>query len=134
MLYSTIVQRDETGLTRIYEAAKELDDSNVLEAILLCKFDIRKVEQTLNIVREYQARLNIESMELVAFSEHFIEEYATDNNQCFHMALRLVRKIGTTITGSMKIFRQYCPVVRKRKEGAENIVPVLDYKSQLHSQ
>lgn len=127
MLYSTIVQRDETGLTRIYEAAKELEDSNVLEAILLCKFDIRKVEQTLNIVREYQARLNIESMELVAFSEHFIEEYATDNNQCFHMALRLVRKIGTTITGSMKIFRQYCPVVRKRKEGAGNIVPVLDY-------
>lgn len=41
MLYSTIVQRDETGLNQIYEAAKELEDLNVLEAILLCKFDIR---------------------------------------------------------------------------------------------
>lgn len=79
MLYSTIVQRDETGLNQIYEAAKELEDLNVLEAIILCKFDIRKVEQTLNLVRMYQARLNIESMELVAFSERFIEEYATDN-------------------------------------------------------
>ena len=127
MLYSTIVQRDETGLTQIYEAAKELEDLNVLEAILLCKFDIRKVEQTLNLVRMYQARLNIESMELVAFSENFIEEYATDNNKCFHIALKLVRKIGTTITGSMKIFRKYCPIVRKRLEGSDNIVPVLDY-------
>lgn len=127
MLYSTVVQRDETGLTQIYEAAQELEDLNVLEAILTCKFDIRKVEQTLNLVRMYQARLNIESMELVAFSENFIEEYATDNNKCFHIALKLVRKIGTTITGSMKIFRKYCPVVRKRLDGSDNIVPVLDY-------
>lgn len=138
MLYSTVVQRDETGLTQIYEAAQELEDLNVLEAILTCKFDIRKVEQTLNLVRMYQARLNIESMELVAFSENFIEEYATDNNKCFHIALKLVRKIGTTITGSMKIFRKYCPVVRKRLEGSDNIVPVLDYSRlrfhQYHSQ
>lgn len=138
MLYSTIVQRDETGLIQIYDAAKELEDLNVLEAILLCKFDIKKVEQTLNLVRMYQARLNIESMELVAFSENFIEEYATDNNKCFHMALKLVRKIGTTITGSMKIFRKYCPVVRKKLEGSNNIVPVLDYSRltfrQYHSQ
>lgn len=138
MLYSTIVQRDETGLEQIYEAAQELEDLNVLEAIISCKFDIRKVEQTLNLVRMYQARLNIESMALVTFSENFIEEYATDNNKCFHVALRLVRKIGTTITGSMKIFRKYCPVVRKRLEGSDNIVPVLDYSRltfrQYHSQ
>jgi hypothetical protein len=138
MLYSTIVQRDETGLTQIYEAAKELEDLNVLEAILLCRFDIRKVEQTLNLVRMYQARLNNESMELVAFAETFIDEYATDNNKCFHIALKLVRKIGTTITGSMKIFRKYCPTVRKRLEGSNNIVPVLDYSRltfrQYHSQ
>jgi len=138
MLYSTIVQRDETGLNQIYGAAKELEDLNVLEAIISCKFDMRKVEQTLNLVRMYQARLNIESMELVAFSEHFIEEYATDNNKCFHIALKLVRKIGTTITGSMRIFRKYCPVVRKRLEGSDNIVPVLDYSRltfrQYHSQ
>lgn len=138
MLYSTIVQRDETGLTQIYEAALELEEQNVLEAILLCKFDMKKVEQTLNLVRMYQARLNIESIELVAFSENFIEEYATDNNKCFHIALQLVRKIGTTITGSMKIFRKYCPVVRKKLEGSDNIVPTLDYSRltfrQYHSQ
>ena len=68
MLYSTIVQRDETGLNQIFEAAKEFDELNVLEAIVDCRFDKRKIEQTLSLVRMYQMRLNIESAELVAFS------------------------------------------------------------------
>lgn len=125
MLYSTIVQRDETGLNQIFNAAQEFEELNVLEAILDCNFNKRKLEQTLNLVRMYQMRLNIESAELVSFSESFIEQYATDNNKCFRVALKLVRKIGTTITGSMKIFRKFCPIVRNRLEGT--FVPVLDY-------
>lgn len=126
MLYSTIVQRDETGLKQIYEAALEFEEQNALEALISCKFDVKKTFQTLNIVRMYQARLNLESMELVEFSEHFIEEYATDHNECFRIAEKLVRRIGTTITGSMKIFRMFCPVVRRKLESG-NVVPVLDY-------
>ena len=106
MLYSTIVQRDEKGLNQIYEAAQEFEELNVLEAILDCNFNKRKLEQTLNLVRMYQMRLNIESAELVAFSESFIEQYATDNNKCFRVALKLVRKIGTTITLTLQ------PVIR----------------------
>ena len=66
-------------------------------------------------------------MELVAFSENFIEEYATDHNECFRLTEKLVRRIGTTITGSMKIFRKFCPVVRRKLDGSGNIVPTLDY-------
>ena len=127
MLYSTIVQRDQTGFNQIYDAAREFEELNALEAIIACKFDKKKVEQTLNLVRMYQLRLNNESMELVAFSENFIEEYATDHNECFRLTEKLVRRIGTTITGSMKIFRKFCPVVRRKLDGAGNIVPTLDY-------
>ena len=127
MLYSTIVQRDATGFNQIYNAAREFEEMNVLEAIIACKFDKKKVEQALNLVRMYQARLNNESMEIVAFSENFIEEYATDHNECFRLTEKLVRRIGTTITGSMKIFRKFCPVVRRKLDGAGNIVPTLDY-------
>ena len=127
MLYSTIVPRDQTGFNQIYDAAREFEELNALEAIIACKFDKKKVEQTLNLVRMYQLRLNNESMELVAFSENFIEEYATDHNECFRLTEKLVRRIGTTITGSMKIFRKFCPVVRRKLDGAGNIVPTLDY-------
>ena len=36
MLYSTIVQRDETGFNEIFEAAREFTDQNALEVILDC--------------------------------------------------------------------------------------------------
>lgn len=127
MLYSTIVQRNETGFNQMYLAACEFEEMNVLEAIIYCKFDKKKVEQTLNLVRMYQARLNIESMDLVEFSDNFIEAYATDHNECFRVAEKLVRRIGTTITGSMKIFRKFCPVVRRKLDSVGNIVPTLDY-------
>lgn len=126
MLYSTVVQRDESGFNQIYEAALQFEELNVMQAIIDCKFDQRKTEQTLNLVRMYQVRLNIESMDLVAFSENFIESYATDHNECFRLAEKLIRRIGTTITGSMKIFRKFCPVVHRKLKGS-NIVPTLDY-------
>lgn len=138
MLYSTIVQRDETGFNQISGAAREFEEQNALEAIVSCKFTKKKVEQTLNLVRMYQARLNIESMDLIEFSETFIEQYATDHNQCFRITEKLVRRIGTTITGSMKVFRKFCPVVRRKLDGAANIVPTLDYSRltfrQFHGQ
>ena len=65
-------------------------------------------------------------MELVAFSENFIEQYSTDHNECFRIAEKLVRRIGTTITGSMKIFRTFCPVVKRQLDKGV-IVPTLDY-------
>jgi len=47
MIIKTIVQRDETGLTMIYEKAKEFDQENALEAIVSCKFSKRMVGQVL---------------------------------------------------------------------------------------
>lgn len=37
MLYSTIVQRDETCFNMLLEAAREFEEENVLEAIIACK-------------------------------------------------------------------------------------------------
>ena len=59
MLYTTIVQRDETGLNMIYVGAKKFEIENALEAIIACKFNLRKVEKVLSLVRMYQNRLNI---------------------------------------------------------------------------
>lgn len=127
MLYTTIVQRNYTGFNQLYDAARAFEELNAMEAIVACKFNLKKVQQTLNLVRMYQARLNIESMDLVEFSETFIEQYATDHNECFRIAEKLVRRIGTTITGSMKIFRKFCPVVRRKLDKYGNVVPALDY-------
>lgn len=134
MLYSSIVTRDESGFNQIYEAARQFEEENVMQGLIECKFNQKKVEQTLMLVRMYQNRLNIESMDLVEFSENFIDEYATDNNECFRLAEKLVRRIGTTMTGSMKIFRKFCPVVRRQIDTRGNVVPTLDYSRLNHRQ
>lgn len=138
MLYSTIVQRDETGFNMLFEAARAFEEENVLEGILACHFTHKKLEQTLNLVRMYQARLNIESMDLAEFSVNFIEQYATNHNECFRITEKLVRRIGTTFTGSIKLFRKFCPVVHRKLDGTGNVVPVLDYSRltcrQFHGQ
>lgn len=127
MIFSTIVQRNEEGLNQIYEAACDFEALNVLEGILACKFDLKKVKQTLCYVREYQNRLNIESMDLAEFGEHFIENYATDHNECFRTAERLLRKNGTTITGSMKVFRAFCKRNHSRVLGVGKVCSALDH-------
>lgn len=132
MLYSTLVTRDESGFNQIYEAARQFEEENVMQGLIECKFNHKKVEQTLLLVRMYQNRLNIESMDLVEFSDNFIDEYATDHNECFRIAEKLVRRIGTTMTGSMKIFRKFCPVVRRQIDARGNIVPTLDYSRLNH--
>ncbi len=134
MLYSTILQRDQTGFDQIYEAARSFEEEKVLEAIIICKFDTKKLNQTLNLVRIYQLKLINESMDLVEFSQTFIEEYATDHNECFRLTERLIRRIGTTMTGSMKIFRKFCPVVRRKLDDRGNIVPTLEYSRLVFKQ
>lgn len=123
MLYSTIVTRNETGLNQIYEAAREFEEENVLEALVTCKFNMKKVEQTLNLVRMYQYRLNNESMDLVEFSEYFIQQYATDNNNCFRVAEKLTRLSGTTPEDRLaysqmhKVFELIASMNAKESEG-----------------
>ncbi|MBQ9355734.1 MAG: hypothetical protein IJT98_00355 [Prevotella sp.] len=121
------MQRDETGFNQIYSAARQFEEENVMEGILTCRFNEKKIMQTLNIVRKYQCELNLQSADLVEFSENFIEQYATDHNECFRITEKLIRRIGTTITGSMKMFRKFCPVVRRKFNEEGRVVPVLDY-------
>lgn len=45
MLYSTIVQRNETGFNQIFHAAREFEEMNLLEAIIFCKFDKKKLSR-----------------------------------------------------------------------------------------
>lgn len=127
MLYTTIVQRNETGLNQILEAVCSFERENIMEAIIDCKLGYRELEKILYLVRSYQNRLNVESLELVVASERFIEQYATDHNECFRMAERVLRQIRTTVTGSMKIFRKFCPRFHHKYDERGRVVPALDY-------
>lgn len=115
MLYSTIVEKDESGLLMIIRAAERFDEHRFLEGIQRRCYTAADIQQAIDQVRIYQARMNGEARALAAFSETFLAEYATDNNKCFETAQLLFNRIRSTISASRKVFKKTCPIIRKRQ-------------------
>ena len=68
-----------------------------------------QIEQTLDMIRSYQARMNMEARALMKFSESFIQEFATDNNKCFTEAQRYFNRIRSTLCALKKVFQKTTP-------------------------
>ena len=115
MLYSTIVEKDEQGLLMILRAAEKFDEQRFLEGIHQRCYTSEDIQQAIDQVRAYQARLNTEARALVYFSQTFLQQYATDNNKCFETAHTLFNRIRSTISASRKVFKKTCPIIRKQQ-------------------
>lgn len=115
MLYNTIVDKDEQGLLMILRAAEKFNEDRFLEGIHQRCYTAEDIQQAIDQVRAYQARLNTEARALVCFSHTFLQEYATDNNKCFETAHALFNRIRSTISASRKVFKKTCPIIRKRQ-------------------
>lgn len=115
MLYNTIVDKDEQGLLMILRAAEKFNEDRFLEGIHQRCYTAEDIQQAIDQVRAYQARLNTEARALVRFSHTFLKEYATDNNKCFETAHALFNRIRSTISASRKVFKKTCPIIRKRQ-------------------
>jgi len=114
MRYTTIVEKDTSGLEELINAVSQFEEDRFLEGLRMRRYTSYDIQQATLRVREYQAKMNREVLALDKFSETFIQEYATDNNQCFETARRLFNRIRSTISASRRIFRKTCPIVRRQ--------------------
>ncbi len=110
MIPQTIVEHNKSGLEMVLDAMDELLEEKFIEGIKSKHHNTYEIEQTTELVRIYQHRVNIESKALTRFSEHFIRSYATDNNKCFDTAEVLFKKIKSTIASLRKVFYKTTPV------------------------
>ena len=113
MRYKTIVDKNDDGLEEIIEAVQQFEEDRFLASLSVRRYTPYDIQQTTLMVREYQTKMNREVLALDHFANNFIQEYATDNNQCFEIAQRLFNRIRSTISASRKVFRKTCPIVRK---------------------
>ena len=112
MRYSTIVEKNEATLLEIIEAVEQFEEDRFL-ATLSVRSHPYDIQQTTQLVREYQAKMNREALALAKFSETFIHQYATDNNRCFETAQLLFNRIRSTVSITRRLFRKTCPIVRR---------------------
>ena len=108
MIYHSIVEKDESGLQMILEAAEKFEKDKYLYAITERHFNKNEVLEILYFVKEYRIKLEKEHYALAMFAITINKQYATDNNKCFCTAEKIFNRIRSTISGSKKIYKKLC--------------------------
>ena len=108
MRYSTIVEKDDRTLLEIIDMLEQFEKERFIAGLQMRHNSTFQIAQTLDMVRSYQSRLNIEARALVNFSECFIQQFATDNNKCFKEAQRYFNRIRSTLCALKKVFHVTC--------------------------
>ena len=108
MRYSTIVEKDDKTLLEIIDMLEQFEKERFIAGLQMRHYSTFQIEQTLDMVRSYQSRLNMEARALSNFSESFIRQFATDNNKCFKEAQRYFNRIRSTLCALKKVFQMTC--------------------------
>ena len=108
MRYSTIVEKNDRTLLEIIGMLEQFEKDKFIAGLQMRHYSQFQIEQTLDMVRSYQARMNMEIRSLAKFSENFIQEFATDNNKCFKEAHRYFNRIRSTLCALKKVFQMTC--------------------------
>ena len=121
MRYSTIVEKDDKTLLEIIDMLEQFEKERFIVGLQMRHYSTFQIEQTLDMVRSYQSRLNMEARALSNFSESFIQQFATDNNKCFKEAQRYFNRIRSTLCALKKVFQMTCQKsMAQLPEGKEN--------------
>lgn len=130
MIPKTVVEHDTSGLEMVLNALDELTEERFVEGVIARRYDEDDVKKMTEMVKIYQGRVNIESIALTRFSNRFIRQFATNNNNCFKTSELLFKKIRSTLAGLKKVFHKTTPIDRRTlPEGTE--VPSVFDKSSL---
>ena len=109
MRYSTIVEKDDKTLVEIIAALEQFEQDRFIAGIQARHYTKFDIEQSLDMVKSYQSRINVEARSLARFSETFIQQFATDNNACFNEAQRYFNRIRSTLSALKKVFLKTTP-------------------------
>ena len=121
MRYSTIVEKNDKTLLEIIDMLEQFEKDKFIAGLQMRHYSQFQIEQTLDMVRSYQARMNMEARALAKFSENFIQQFATDNNKCFKEAHRYFNRIRSTLCALKKVFQMTCrKSMTQLPEGTEN--------------
>lgn len=113
MQYTGVLDASDKSFESIIQNAMNFEDSKILAAIQSRDYDESDVNLICTDLKISTARLEKEYLALKEFAKVFNKLYATNYNQCYNTALTLSRKLRSTISGTKKIFKKMCPIVRK---------------------
>ena len=102
------IEKSEEGLDQIIQAAVLFEENRYLEAVRTKNMTEHEMMHLTEDVKLWHSRMRKESLKLAAFSDKFLDEFATDNNRRFQDAYEMFSKVRSTIAGSRKMFKKFC--------------------------
>lgn len=129
MRYTSVLDASEQSFQNLIKDAETFENDKIFASIRSRDYDESDINIIIEDVRINIGKINKEYIALEKFSKEFNKLYATNYNQCYDTALKLCRKLRSTLAGTKKLFRKMCPIIRKKAGGneAEKKLSVFDH-------
>lgn len=129
MKYTSVLEASEQSFQNLIADAEDFENDKIFASIRSRDYDESEINLINADVRICIAKIEKEYIALEKFSKEFNKLYATNYNQCYDTALKLCRKLRSTLAGTKKLFRKMCPIIRKKPacSGAEKKLSVFDH-------
>lgn len=119
MKYTSVLEASEQSFQNLINDAEDFENDKIFASIRSRDYDESEINIINADVRICIAKIEKEYISLEQFSKEFNKLYATNYNQCYDTALKLCRKLRSTLAGTKKLFRKMCPIIRKKAGGNE---------------
>lgn len=115
MYYTSKITEPEQALEVIANAAGRFNPNIFLYALEYKNYDKPALKRMCREISEYSTKMEAELDRLQKFAKPFNESFVTDQNKCYDVALRVLRKIRSGIKETKRIYLKFCPRARKDK-------------------
>ena len=109
MAYTTTIYDPKQGLEKLSDNIEKFNIERFTAAMNYKSWNDTEIEIMAREVNEYRIKLEKEHLRLIEYAKTFNQEFATDNNQCFNTALKLLRKLRCGISEVKRIYKKFCP-------------------------
>lgn len=118
MTYLTEIEKSKHGLLLVKNAVGKYlteEETRFLGGLEMNNFTEAKVRIMLSFVRERLSKSHRELLRLSEIEPTFNKQWATDHNDIFRNTQRLFWNVRSTLSGAKKIYKKFCPLVRKKQ-------------------
>lgn len=107
MQYSTLVERDESGVKQLSSAIRQFSEGGFIASIQDRKLDEYDIMLYTNSVNNQFQILEREYIRMKQFSKTFNKSFATDNNEYFNVAYAAFGKMRRSLTATRKLLLRF---------------------------
>lgn len=107
MQYSTLVERDESGVKQLFSSIRQFSEGGFIASIQDRNLNEYDIMSYTNSVKSQYLILEREFIRMKQFSDTFNNSFATDNNQYFDAAYQAFGKMRSSLAATRRVLLKF---------------------------